>query len=222
MKQGRFWQIAILGAAVIVSSLALSSLISELWAQSLGESVFLNWLRNPDADAPPRNKRGDEFCIVGFPQIQGNPSWRDRPTFVIEGNPRSLALYHGDETTPIWTYPVNQETAVTYSGPPLASGVEYTLRVEHAQFRTSNFEQRRFQLLSIEDRVAIALELAALTAELRTAGDSADAIALAQADYFWQRGLEMDAWAEVVPLQATSAPVDEALKTAYEELCEKE
>gem|GEM_PF-4659176 len=48
---------------------------------------------------------------------------------------------------------------------------------------------------------------------------SRQAIALARADYFWQQGLETEAWAEIMPLQSTSSEVAEALDTARENLC---
>lgn len=211
-----------LGMLIAVMGLGSGRVGTMSWAQTLPETHqnFLNWLRNPAEEDPPNTKRGDEFCLVNLGPDTVNPMWREYPVFVIQGNPRSLALYAEGADDPFWTYGVNQEERVTYSGPPLVAGEVYTLRAQHAQFRTSIYEDRQLTLLSVEARVAIAFDLLTLAEEMQRTGASNDAIALARADYFWQRGLESDAWVEVLPLQATSVEVDEAVKAAYEVLCE--
>ncbi|MEO1297157.1 MAG: hypothetical protein AAFW75_15495 [Cyanobacteria bacterium J06636_16] len=54
---------------------------------------------------------------------------------------------------------------------------------------------------------------------MQAAGESEEVIALARAEYFWQNGLTVDAWAEVLPLQETSEAAAAAIEAAYERIC---
>ncbi len=187
------------------------------------DASFLDWLLeadNQDADENPRTKRGDEFCVVNFESDGVSQVWRDRPTFVIQGSPRSLALYRDTAQDPIWEYPVNEITVVVYTGPPLEPDTTYTLRARHPDFPSSIYEQRELQTVSFEEEVKTAVSLFALENESRTSGeDSETAIAIARADYFWQQGLETDAWATLWPLQAESSEVAEAISISTDRLC---
>lgn len=187
------------------------------------KSAFLGWLfgtaENQDANENPRTKRGDDFCLVTFEPGIVNPLWSDRPRFLIQGEPRSLALYRDGEDEPFWTYSVNSDEAVTYAGVPLRPGVVYTLRAEHAQFPASQYEERQLVVVSTEEQMAIALDLMTIEEEMQQAGATAEAIALARADYFWQQGLATDAWEAILPWQTTSPDIAEALQKGYEKLC---
>lgn len=195
------------------------------WAQSpvSTDSAFLGWLLessdNQDGNENPRTKRGDDFCLVTLQPGEVNQVWSDRPTFLIQGNPRSLALYRAGLADPIWTYPVNQADTVVYTGPPLAPETDYTLRAEHSQFPSSIYEERTFTLPSIEEQTAIAFALADLESQLRQNDAADDERAIAKADYLWQNGFETDAWATILPLQSQSSEVAAAITTGVDALC---
>ena len=189
------------------------------------DATFLDWLNgigvNPDANEPPLTKRGgSQYCLVAFDVQTTMPVWNSRPNFIIQGDPRQFVVYNDTDIAPVWTSDVNdaEVEVITYAGPPLRVGTTYTLQAENPT-NPSDFEARSFALVSLEDRIAIATDLRNLEDELQAAGESEEAIALARADYFWQRGLAVDAWSEVMPLQGTSATAAEALATAYERLC---
>lgn len=217
-------RVAALSGLAIATSITLGGWNAHSWAQPLSgvSRSFIDWLTrsdNPDADDDPRTKRGDEICMAAFaPDIVQN-MWRDRPVFVVQGIPRSLALYEGDATDPFWTYPVNQADLVPYSGSALTPGTTYTLRASHPDFPSTRYEERPFIVLSEAGQENIATDLLMLQQEMTEAGGDAEAIALARADYFWQQGLETEAWAEIMPLQGESAEVTEAVEMALENLC---
>ncbi|NEQ99494.1 MAG: hypothetical protein F6K30_22785, partial [Cyanothece sp. SIO2G6] len=190
--------------------------------RTLRASTFLDWLlepENPDGDEEPRTKRGDDFCLVTFAPNQVNVLWSDRPTFIIQGAPRSLVLYRDLAQDPIWEYPVNEAEVVVYTGPPLEPDTVYTFRAQHPTFPSTIYEQRQLSTLSFEDEVLTTMGLLVLEGEMRSAGESEEAIALARADYLWQQGLETDAWATVLPLQDESAEVAAAVQMGYEQWC---
>jgi hypothetical protein len=182
---------------------------------------FLNWLRggNQDESEDPNIKRGDEFCITSFPEDRVTPIWSDRPVFLVQGAPRSLAVYAQGRDTPLWTYPVNILESVSYTGAALQAGQVYTLRAAHAQFETTTYQEVQFEVLGILEQVEIALDLADLQTEMQTAGRSPEEIALARADYFWARGLGADAWAEVAAIQQISPDAQAAIAAAYGRIC---
>ncbi|MDA0266771.1 MAG: hypothetical protein O2890_02015 [Cyanobacteria bacterium] len=183
--------------------------------------AFLNWIFGTSDEAPPQGgadghgPRGDTYCIVSLPTDQVTPLWSDRPVFLIEGSPRSLALFAENSDQPIWTYPVNQQQAVTYDGPWLRPGQVYTLHAQHHDFPSSIFEARQIELLSLERQVEIAWALLGMGG---ADGSSVDQ-ALARADYFWAEGLEADAWREVAAVQAESEVAAEAIATATDRFC---
>ena len=198
---------------------------SDTPATEASNATFLDWLNgfdaNPDADEPPLTKRGgSEFCLVAFDLEATTPVWSDRPDFVIQGDERRFALYTEDSDEPLWTSDPNEAESVAYTGPELESGITYTLRAENPRNPDNDFQARRFTLLSSAEQNEIAAALLELETAMQASGQSEDAIALARADYFWQRGLTVDAWAEVIPLQNTSEATAEAIATAYERICE--
>ncbi|NER80926.1 MAG: hypothetical protein F6K42_15425 [Leptolyngbya sp. SIO1D8] len=219
-------RISSLNGLMLVLGLSLGIVGSQAWAQPLPETdaTFLEWLtgtsHNQDANEPPRIKRGgSEFCFVTFDDETVTPLWRDTPTFILQGDMRSLALHREGRENPLWTYEANEAEAVTYDGTILLPGAVYVIHAQNPQFPASDFEARQFVLLSAERQVEIAFELSDLETDMRNADASAEEIALARADYFWQQGLVADAWAEVMPLKATSETVSEAINAAYERIC---
>lgn len=194
-------------------------------ASEASDATFLNWLNgfeaNPDADEPPLTKRGgSDFCLVAFDAETTTPIWNDRPDFVIQGDIRRFAVYSEASDEPLWMSDANEAEAVAYTGPSLEPGITYTLRAENPRNPMNDFQARRFTLLSPEEQDAIAAGLLELETAMQASGESEEAIALARADYFWERELTVDAWAEVIPLQTTSEVTSEAVAAAYERLCE--
>lgn len=184
---------------------------------------FLDWLlesNNQDADENPRTKRGDDFCLINFEPNEMNLVWSDRPIFIIQGGPRSLALYRDTSQDPIWEYPVNDIEVVAYAGPPLEPDTAYTLRVRHPDFPSSIYEEREVQTMDLEEEGLTTVELIVLENDLRTSGAaSATAIAIAKADLLWQRDLRTDAWGAIWAFQQESAEVAEAIATGIDALC---
>jgi hypothetical protein len=183
--------------------------------------TFIHWLtaENQDENEDSKGKRGDRLCVVNFPSGSTRQVWSDRPLFVVQGPPRSLALYRNGEDEPFWRYPVTQANAIAYSGPPLSPGITYTLRVEHFDFPSTQFEQRQFVLISEDNRIARSRELAELENQMREDGKSEEAIVIARATHLWQQGLLADAWAQIIPLTTTSSEISDAVETAYEQQC---
>jgi hypothetical protein len=183
---------------------------------------FLDWLRHPDTGEPPRGPRpGDgRFCVVNFVANVENLVWSDRPAFIVQGSPRSLAVYRDTAQDPIWEYPVNEAEVVVYTGPPLEPDTVYTLRARHSQFPSSIYEQRQLRTMSFDNEVQTTGNLLALEGEMRNGESVTEAdIAIAKADYFWQQGLETDAWAAIWALRTESSEVAGALQMGYEKLC---
>jgi len=187
------------------------------------EAAFLNWLfesDNQDRNETPRTKRGDDFCLVNFEPNVVNQVWRDRPAFIVQGSPRSLAVYRDTAQDPIWEYPVNDAEVVVYTGPPLEPDTMYTLRARHPQFPSSIYEQRQLRTMSFDAEAQTTGNLLTLEGETRNAGETSEtAIAIAKADYLWEQGLETDAWATLWPLQSADPAVAGAIATGVDAFC---
>ncbi|MDA0673127.1 MAG: hypothetical protein O3C67_05400 [Cyanobacteria bacterium] len=206
-----------LATAMIVGGFSTS-----VSAQALNPSAsFLDWLltRNGDESESPGIKRGDDYCIVSVPPGVVEEIWSDRPVFLIQGSHRRLAIFEGDSDTPLWTYPVNDQAAVVYSGPDLEPGQVYTFRAQHVDFPNSIYESRQFQVVSDLQQQAIARSLTAVEAAVVAEGGDPAAVAIARADYFWVRGFEADAWREMAVAQQLSPAAAEAVEFAYTQLC---
>ncbi|MEO0538898.1 MAG: hypothetical protein AAF215_34215 [Cyanobacteria bacterium P01_A01_bin.123] len=146
--------------------------------------------------------------------------WSDRPTFIIQGSPRSLALYQDIDQEPIWEHPVNDAEVVVYTGPPLEPDTVYTFRARHPRFESSIFEQRELRTMSFDEEIQTTANLISLEGEMRNGESVTESdIAIAKADYFWRFGLEAEAWAATWPLQKGSPEVTEAIATSVEHLC---
>jgi hypothetical protein len=214
-----------LGTLGLATSILLGAVGSAIGvnAQTLDPSAsFLNWLftRNDDERESADTKRGDDYCIVSLPPNEVEEIWSDRPVFLIQGDPRHLAIFEGDSDTPLWTYPVNEQSAVVYSGPELEPGKVYTFRAQHVDFPNTIFESRQFQVVSAAERQAIAAELVTVSAAVAADGGSLADVAIARADYFWTQGFEADAWREIAVAQQLSLDAAEAVEFAYTQLCD--
>ncbi|MBE7385080.1 MAG: hypothetical protein F6J95_027170 [Leptolyngbya sp. SIO1E4] len=185
---------------------------------------FLDWLLesdNQDGNENPRTKRGDDFCLVNFEPNVVNQVWSDRPTFIIQGGPRSLALYRDTSQDPIWEHPVNDAEVVVYTGPPLEPDTVYTFRAQHSRFASSIYEERELRTMSFDEEAQTTANLLSLEGEMRNGESVTETdIAIAKADYFWRFELEAEAWAAIWPLQKESPEVAEAVATSVEHLCE--
>lgn len=211
------------GGAFGVLGLFASLVIAQDLPRSATEiNGFLDWLRHPDTGAPPRGPRPGEglFCVVNWVADEENVVWSDRPTFIIEGGPRSLALYRDISQEPIWEHPVTDAQVVVYIGPPLEPDTVYTFRAQHPRFASSIYEERELRTMSFDEEALTTANLIALEGETRNSGEASEtAIAIAKADYFWQFELEAEAWAAIWPLQKESPEVAEAIATSVEHLC---
>jgi hypothetical protein len=222
-RHRRYGKLATLGFATSIVAGAVGSAIG-VNAQALDPSAsFLDWLftrRNDDEDTSGSIKRGDDYCIVSLPPDEVEEIWSDRPVFIIQGDPRRLAIFEEGSDTPLWTYPANEQAAVVYGGPELEPGQVYTFRAQHVDFPNSIFESRQFQVVSAAERQAIAADLATVTATVEAEGGSPADVAIARADYFWAQGLGADAWREMAVAQQLSLTAAEAVAFAYTQLCD--
>lgn len=183
---------------------------------------FLDWLRHPDDGTPPRGPRPGEgsFCVVNYASGAENVVWSDRPTFIVQGNPRSLALYQDIDQDPIWEHPVNDAQVIVYTGPPLEPDTIYTFRAQHPRFASSIYEERELRTMSFDDEIQTTANLIALEGEMRNGESVTEAdIAIAKADYFWRFELGAEAWAAIWPLQKESPEVAAAIATGVDSLC---
>ena len=211
------------GAFGVLGLFASLAIAQDLPRSATEINGFLDWLRHPDTGAPPRGPRPGEgrFCVINFATDEENVVWSNRPTFIIQGGPRSLALYRDTEQEPIWEHPVNDAEVVVYTGPPLEPDTVYTFRAQHPRFASSIYEERELRTMSFDDEVQTTANLLSLEGEMRN-GESVieNDIEIAKADYFWRFELEAEAWAAIWPLQKESPEVAEAVATSVEHLCE--
>ncbi len=215
------WQLILITSLGLMGGTAIAAAASPAAPLPDGNlEWFLDAATNQDSGEPPRTKRGDDVCWVTLPLGTVSPMLSDRPVFLMQGQPRRLAVYTTDASQPLWQYPVNEAVAVTYDGPPLQPGVVYTLRAAHPRFATTIYEERQFTILNADEQAAIATALSDRTADLQQAGATTTAIVQAQARYLGEQGLLTDMWVILLPLQATVPEVDAAITAAYTALCE--
>lgn len=187
---------------------------------------FLDWLRG-GGDAPPESRgtstitRGNGPCLVS-PYVSFDypvaPVYRAHPTFVLQGAYRGLSVATSDQPEhSLWTYPAGDGiTLPHYDQIALTASDRYFLTITT---NGSGTLRVMFERLPDTERQIITQELAVLEQEAQANRATAEAVALQRADYFWQRGLAVDAWSELAAIADSSGTAQIAMATAIERLC---
>lgn len=187
---------------------------------------FLDWLRG-GGDAPPESRgtstitRGGGPCLVSpyvsfdYPVAQ---VYRPHPTFVLQGAYSGLSVATREQPEQsLWTYPAGDGlTLPHYDQMALTASDRYSLTITTAGSGTL---QVMFERLPEAERQAITQELAVLEQEAKADRATTTDIALQRANYFWQRGLAVDAWSELAAIADSSVTAQTAMTTAIERLC---
>jgi hypothetical protein len=162
--------------------------------QGFWSDIWQRIVRSRDQEKP-RTSRG-LICPV-IPQLLEHESllWHNRPTFIWKGNASAIAVYQKSPIgVPLWQKTVKPgDHQATYDGPPLLPGVSYVWQAQGVSGLTSV----GFQILGHPDRQPISLALTQLEAQLRLQKASPDEQVQQRADFFLQRGLLLDAAAEL-------------------------
>ncbi len=173
-------------------------------------------------------KKDIPICIV-------NPGdreivWGLQPLFLLRGNVAQVAVQPlGAEEENLWNaVPTPTDSGVSqasYDGNPLQPGGNYVWEFYESLPDDSIARALRipFQVMEEgEDRDRIATELEQLQTDLKTQGADADAIAQAQADYFFTNDLWADALQQLFSVETPSPALVEERTALVEEICLQE
>jgi len=183
----------------------------------------------------PKNRLGSRgyICPISPALLEEtNVIWSDRPLFFWQGEtvqrlevrPYSLDIPYSSQEV-LWSQAVTKgERSVIYTGKGLQPGQKYDWElvvVDPSSPRDSEPRPLRytFQVMDASRRDAIAAELTALETQLKTAGATAEEIALARAKYFAQRELWSDALQEIYLVKNPSADLTKTAQEISTYLC---
>lgn len=192
--------------------------------------------------------RGSGLCLVS--PGDGDTVWTLEPLLIIQGDLNSTALYvvdnegtedegmvdgqdAGGEGTeqgePFWTAPLTpDETFVAiqlYDGDPMQPGTTYAQQIEGFTLDGSMFSSRRFPFQIMpegEERDQIATDLAHLEADLAQADLDAETIALAKAEFFFDRNLNADALGWLFSVEEPSGVLTIMRQAMVEAICNQD
>lgn len=138
----------------------------------------------------------------------------------------------GEETeqaAPFWTAPLTpDETFVAiqpYDGDPLQPGTTYAQQIDGFTLDGSMFSSRRFPFQIMpegEERDQIATDLAHLEADLAQADLDAESIALAKAEFFFDRNLNADALGWLFSVEEPSGVLTIMRQAMVEAICNQD
>jgi hypothetical protein len=155
---------------------------------------------------PPDGSRDDTFCGIAPGALEAEYSiWNDRPLFMWRGLADKVKV-----TTlggqPIWDYSVpTGRTEAIYSGDALQAEELYQWWIDNDQNNAI-----LFKLLPTEERSIITADIQALRNRLQSSGSSAEAIAIAEAQYFADKHLRSDALQSIYSIQSPSTSLTQA------------
>ena len=177
----------------------------------------------------PENRlitRGDEVCPISPGNLGEQLIWSDRPLFIWQGDipqseitlysPTTNYNYERDEQI-VWNQTIAPNTTtIAYAGEQLQPGFSYDW-----QFVSGDKTYRpTFVLMEQAEREAIAAELTALETQLQNNSATAEAIAIAKADYFIERQLWSDALQQIYSVANPSAELTDYIKDIEQYLCD--
>lgn len=192
--------------------------------------------------------RGSGLCLVS--PGDGDAVWTLEPLLILQGDLNSTALYGvnnegtedegmvdgqdaGGEGTeqgePFWTAPLTpDETFVViqpYDGDPLQPGTTYAQQIDGFTLDGRLVSSRRFPFQIMpegEERDQIATDLAHLEADLAQADLDAETIALAKAEFFFDRNLNADALGLLFSVEDPSEDLAETRQALVEAICSQD
>lgn len=154
-----------------------------------------------EREEPPLGSRGD-LCAIS-PGLLGETDmvWNDRPLFAWRGEAGQIILRSLNSAAPLWQQPLTGETqSIAYPDAPLTPGQVYEWELDTV---SSVGPQYTFEIMTGEERDRVSQDLQALENQLKAAGESTEAIAIARAHYFAEQRLWSDA---IQSLQSVTNP----------------
>ncbi|MDX2214268.1 MAG: hypothetical protein SFY66_13345 [Oculatellaceae cyanobacterium bins.114] len=170
-----------------------------------------------EREEPPLGSRGD-LCAVS-PGLLGETDiiWSDRPTFAWRGETGHIILRSVNNPTPLWQQSLSSGTqSISYNGTPLTPGQVYEWELDTA---SGIGQQYTFEVMGGQERDRITRELQALENQLKTAGESTEAIAIARARYFAEQRLWSDAFQALQSISNPSSDLTEGMTHMTNYLC---
>lgn len=167
-----------------------------------------------------------------------NVLWSVRPLFLWQRNWQEklpsfeIRLYSTfspeRDQEKLWSQTVTPESKTTkiqsavYTGEALLPGqiYDWELVILSSEERVPKKVRHTFQVMGSPERERLAAELAALEAQLKAAGATAEEIALERANYFAQRDLWSDALQEIDSVKNSSVELTGKLQDLVNYLCE--
>lgn len=236
MNKARWITAAIGSAAVAATLIPLAPTFAET------RSPWLSWgrLRTLASGGPLQDtnrgrdggSRGSGVCLIA--PGDSEMVWTLEPLLILQGDLNSTALYgvnsEGmDSVEPFWTAPLSpDETFVAiqpYDGDPLQPGTTYKQQIEGFAIDGRVVSSRRFPFQIMpegEERDQIATDLAHLEANLAQADLDAEVIALAKADFFFDRSLNADALGWLFSVDDPSGVLAMMRQAVVEAICDQD
>jgi len=233
MNQAR-WMTAVMGSVAMVATL---SSFTPMFAET--RSPWLSWgrLRTLISGGPLQDtnrgrdggSRGSGLCLIS--PGDGDTVWTLEPLLIFQGDLKSTAFYGLEDEEPFWTAPLTPDEAFLllavqpYDGDPLQPGTTYEQQIEGFALDGRLVSSRRFPFQIMpegEERDQIATDLAQLEADLVHDDLDAEAIALAKAEFFFERNLNADALGLLFSVEDPSEDLAETRQAMVEAICSQD
>jgi len=229
------WMVTGLGVVAIASATLLPQATAQLVPSSLGQLKVFRGLRSfLSGPAEDRNRGRDGGSRDGGPICVINPGygevvWHSQPLLLLQGNIEGVALHPADSGERLWSAltPPSEDSLfnVQYNGDPLQPGLRYEQWVYQVKRDLSVVEGPKipFQIMPEgEARDRIAAELTHLEAKLQHHGATAEEVATARADVFFEHNLPADGLQELFSVEAPSADLIEARMAFIQDICSQD
>jgi hypothetical protein len=216
----------------IASATLLPQATAQLAPSSLGQLKVFRGLRSfLSGPAEDRNRGRDGGSRDSGPICVINPGygevvWHSQPLLLLQGNIEGVALHPADGGERLWSAltPPSEDSLfnVQYDGDPLQPGQHYEQWVYQINRDLSVVEGPKisFQIMPEgEARDRIAAELTHLEAKLKHRGATAEEVATARAEVFFEHDLPADGLQELFLVEAPSADLIEARMAFIQDIC---
>ncbi|MBD2428166.1 hypothetical protein [Phormidium sp. FACHB-1136] len=252
MNKARWMTAAIGGVAVVATLAPFTPAAAEIRSQWLGWGRLRTLARGGPLQDTNRGRdggsRGSGVCLIA--PGNGEVVWTVEPLLVLQGDLKRAALYvvdndgtddarlidnqgtdheGADSVEPFWTASLSPDTTLVsiqpYDGDPLEPGTTYAQQIEGFAIDGSVVSSRRFPFQIMpegEERDQIATDLAHLEADLAHDDLDAETIALAKAEFFFERNLNADALGLVFSVEEPSDALAETRQALVEAICSQD
>lgn len=249
MNKARWITAAIGGLAMAATFPPFPSAAAEIRSQWLSWGRFRTWVGGGPLQDTNRGRdggsRGSGLCLIA--PGDGETIWTLEPLLILQGDLNSTTLYVVDnegaddedlvdgqtsdgggteQADPFWTAPLTPDKTFVviqpYGGDPLQPGTIYEQQIEGFALDGRVFSSRRFPFQIMpegEERDQIATDLAHLEADLVHDDLDAEAIALAKAEFFFERNLNADALGLLFSVDKPSMDLAKTRQTLVEAIC---